>query len=216
MSRAFSDIAFTPSVRAVQTRMGSRAAYARLDHAPDARDALTAEEEAFIAARDGFYQATVSETGWPYVQFRGGPAGFLKVLDAKTLGYADFRGNVQYVSVGNLAGDDRVSLILMDYANRRRLKILGQARVVEPDEDPALLARLTLPDYRAQVQRAVVITVHAFDWNCPQHITPRFTLAEVDAAAAPLRAELAELRAKVARLETAAAAKSGTAGRGIA
>jgi len=184
MSRAFADIAFTPAVRAVQTRMGSRAAYARLDHADDARDALTAEEAAFIAARDGFYQATVSETGWPYVQFRGGPAGFLKVLDAKTLGYADFRGNVQYVSVGNLAGDDRASLILMDYAHRRRLKILGRARVVEPGEDPALVARLTLPDYPARVQRAVIITVEAFDWNCPQHITPRFTAAELEAAAA--------------------------------
>ena len=148
--------------------MGSRAAYARLDHADDARDALTAEEAAFIAARDGFYQATVSETGWPYVQFRGGPVGFLKVLDAKTLGYAD----------------DRASLILMDYAHRRRLKILGRARVVEPGEDPALVARLTLPDYPARVQRAVIITVEAFDWNCPQHITPRFTAAELEAAAA--------------------------------
>jgi uncharacterized protein len=199
MSRAFSDIAFTPAVRAVQTRMGSRAAYARLDRADDARAALTAEESAFIAACDGFYQATVSETGWPYVQFRGGPAGFLQVLDAKTLGYADFRGNVQYVSVGNLAGDARVSLLLMDHAHRRRLKILGRARVVEPGEDPALIARLTPPDYPARVQRAVIITVEAFDWNCPQHITPRFTTAEIEAAAAPLRAELAELRAKVAR-----------------
>jgi hypothetical protein len=191
MSRAFSDIAFTPAVRALQTRMGSRAAYARLDHADDARATLTPDEAAFIEARDGFYQATVSETGWPYVQFRGGPAGFLKVLDAKTVGYADFRGNVQYVSVGNLEGDGRVALILMDYANRRRLKVLGRARLVQESEDPALLARLVLPDYRARVERAVIITVQAYDWNCPQHITPRFTAEEVDAAAAPLFADLA-------------------------
>ena len=217
MSRAFSDIAFTPAVRAAQTRMGSRSAYARLDHADDARAALTPDEAAFVEARDGFYQATVSETGWPYVQFRGGPAGFLKVLDAKTLGYADFRGNVQYVSVGNLEGNDRVALILMDYANRRRLKILGRARLVQEREDPALLARLVLPDYRARVERAVIITVDAYDWNCPQHITPRYTVEEVDAASAPLRTELAALRAQVARLEAAAAsAPSRTRNRGIA
>jgi uncharacterized protein len=184
MSRAFSDIAFTPAVRAVQTRRGSRAAYARLDQATDPRDTLTPAEAEFIAARDGFYQATVSETGWPYVQFRGGPAGFLKVLNAKTLGYADFRGNVQYVSVGNLAGNDRVALMLMDYANRRRLKILGRARLVEERDDPALLARLALPGYKARVERAVIVTVHAYDWNCPQHITPRYTVEEFRAASA--------------------------------
>jgi len=128
MSRAYSDIAFTPAVRAMQTRMGTRAGYEPLDRTDDRRDALTADEAEFIHARDGFYQATVSETGWPYVQFRGGPAGFLKVLDGKTIGYADFRGNVQYISVGNLQGNDRVSIILMDYANKRRLKILGRVR----------------------------------------------------------------------------------------
>jgi uncharacterized protein len=181
MSRAFSDIAFTPTVRAIQARMGSRAAYARLDHADDTRDALTSGEKTFIEARDGFYQATVSETGWPYVQFRGGPAGFLQVLDAKTLGYADFRGNVQYVSTGNLVGNDRVALILMDYANRRRLKILGRARLVQDSDDPVLIARLTRPHCRARVERAVLITVLAYDWNCPQHITPRFTREEIAA-----------------------------------
>ena len=128
MSRAYSDIAFTPAVRNMQSRMGSRANYAPLDHTGDRRDELGPMEAEFIAARDSFYQATVSETGWPYVQFRGGPAGFLKVLDGKTLGYADFRGNMQYISVGNLANNDRVSIILMDYANRARLKILGRVR----------------------------------------------------------------------------------------
>jgi ferredoxin-NADP reductase len=128
------------------------------------------------------------------VQLRGGPAGFLKVLDTRTIGYADFRGNVQYISTGNLLGNDRVSIILMDYANLRRLKILGRVRLVSEGEDPALMARLTVPHYCARVERAVVITVEAYDWNCPQHITPRFTETEVEETIAPLRAELAHLR----------------------
>ena len=205
MSRAYSDIAFTPTVRAMQRRMGSRASYARLDQAEDRRDELTEREAEFIHGRDGFYQATVSETGWPYVQFRGGPAGFLKVLDAKTLAYADFRGNLQYISVGNLEGNDRVSLLLMDYANQRRLKILGRVRLVNEAEDPALLVRLKLPQYRAEVERAFVITVEGYDWNCPQHITPRFTEAEIEQAVQPLRAELEQARRELARLRSALA-----------
>ncbi|ALT75932.1 pyridoxamine 5'-phosphate oxidase family protein [Paucibacter sp. KCTC 42545] len=204
MSRAYSDLAFTSAVRAMQTRMGSRSSYARLDQAEDRRDELTEREAEFIHERDGFYQATVSETGWPYVQFRGGPAGFLKVLDAKTLGYADFRGNLQYISVGNLAGNDRVSLMLMDYANQRRLKILGRVRLVSEAEDSALLARLKPPQYRAQVERAFVITVEAYDWNCPQHITPRFTEAEIEQAVQPLRTELEQARLELARLRAGA------------
>ena len=204
MSRTFADIAFTPNVRAVQSRMGSRSAYAQLDDEPVHGARLGGQEAAFIHARDGFYQATVSETGWPYVQFRGGPAGFLKVLDDKTLGYADFRGNVQYISVGNLEGNARVSLILMDYANQRRLKILGRVRVVSERSDPEFapfLKRLELPNYRARIERAVIISVEAFDWNCPQHITPRFTEAEIDQGIAPLRAEVLRLRAEVADLK---------------
>ena len=128
----------------------------------------------------------MSETGWPYIQHRGGPPGFLEVLDETTLGFADFRGNRQYCRVGNLAGsDDRVSLFLMDYAHRRRLKILGHARIVEAASEPGLLARLAVPGYRAKVERGVVITVEAFDWNCPQHITPRFTVEELKAMAQP-------------------------------
>lgn len=194
MSRAYTDIAFTPAVRQMQTRMGSRDSYAALDFTEDRRDVLTAREVAFIEARDGFYQATVGETGWPYVQFRGGPAGFLKVLDAKTLGYADFRGNVQYISVGNLQGNDRVSLILMDYAQRKRLKLLGRVRLVSEAQDPALLARLELPTYRARVERAFIISVEGYDWNCPQHITPRFTEDELQGAIGPLKAQIAELK----------------------
>ena len=201
MSRAYADIAFTPTVRAMQTRMGTRAGYAPLDHTDDRRDALTEAEAEFIRERDGFYQATVSETGWPYVQFRGGPAGFLKVLDSKTIGYADFRGNVQYVSVGNLQGNDRVSIILLDYANKRRLKILGRVRLVGKSEDPALIARLESPHYDARVERAVVISIEAYDWNCPQHITPRFTEAEIEEGVAPLRAEIARLQEAAGQAE---------------
>lgn len=205
MSRAYSDIAFTPAVRDMQTRMGSRATYAPLDVTDDRRDTLTEREAEFIEARDGFYQATVGDTGWPYVQFRGGPAGFLKVLDAKTIGFADFRGNVQYISVGNLQNNDRISIILMDYPNRRRLKLLGRVRLVSEAEDPALVAKLALPAYRARVERAFVITIEAYDWNCPQHITPRFTEAEVQAAVAPLHAEIASLKAELVAARQAAA-----------
>jgi ferredoxin-NADP reductase/predicted pyridoxine 5'-phosphate oxidase superfamily flavin-nucleotide-binding protein len=178
MARAYSEIAFTPTVRAMQSRMGSRSSYAALDTTPDRRDRLGAAEAEFIAARDSFYEATVSESGWPYLQHRGGPTGFLKVLDEKTLGFADFRGNFQFISVGNLQTDDRVALFLMDYTARRRLKIFGRVRVVTEDDDPAAVAALEIPGYRAHVERGFFITVEAYDWNCPQHITPRFTEAE--------------------------------------
>jgi predicted pyridoxine 5'-phosphate oxidase superfamily flavin-nucleotide-binding protein len=178
MAHRFSEILFTDAVRAAQERYGSRAQGERLlAHGP-ANDRLTAAEKAFIEARDGFYLASVSESGWPYLQFRGGPAGFVRVLDAGTIGYADFRGNRQYISAGNIARDDRVALFFMDYANRQRLKLLGRARIEDAREAPELAQRLALPDYRARVERAVVISVEAFDWNCPQHITPRYTDGE--------------------------------------
>ena len=202
MARAFAEIAFTPAVLAAQEKQGSARNYAKfLTPEADAGDRLTETEAAFIAARDGFFQATVSETGWPYVQFRGGPAGFLKVPDEKTIAYADFRGNRQYLSVGNLSQDDRVSLILVDYPNRRRLKIWGRARVVDRETDPDLVARLFDDGYRARPERAVVITVEAFDWNCPQHIPQRFTVEEFEHALAPLREELERLRAENDRLK---------------
>ncbi len=204
MSRAYTDIAFTDHVKALQSQMGSRANYARMAQREDSGPPLGEMEAAFIGERDSFYQATVSETGWPYVQFRGGPAGFLQVLDDHTLGYADFRGNRQYISDGNLAGNDRIAIILVDYAQRLRLKLFGRARTVGLDQDPALIARLEVPGYRARVERGIVIDVEGVDWNCPQHITPRFTEAEISAATAPLRAELTELRAKLAALQPAA------------
>jgi ferredoxin-NADP reductase/predicted pyridoxine 5'-phosphate oxidase superfamily flavin-nucleotide-binding protein len=194
MSRAFADISFTPSVRAAQTRYGSREANEGLEMAGDRQDEITDFEREFIEQRDGFYLATVSESGWPYVQFRGGPPGFLKVIDRKTIGFADFRGNVQYLSVGNIDADDRVVLFLMDYAERRRLKVWGRATVVNRDQDAERIAALQVPGYKARVERAIVIHVEAIDWNCPQHITPRYTEAEVRAWAAPLLEELEALR----------------------
>ena len=195
MSRAFADIAFTPSVKAAQTQYGSREANEGLEMAGDRQDEITEFEREFIGQRDGFYLATVSETGWPYVQFRGGPPGFLKVIDRKTLGFADFRGNVQYLSTGNIAADDRVVLFLMDYAQRRRLKIWGRAKVSSREQDAAQAAALQVPGYKARVERVIVIHVEAIDWNCPQHITPRYTETEVRAWAAPLLEELEALRA---------------------
>ena len=179
MATAFADITFTEAVKAAQERHGSRASYARLEgDAAPRRDRLGAQERAFITARDGFYQATVNADGWPYVQFRGGPAGFLQVLDDQTVAYADFSGNRQYLSTGNLTSNDRVSLILMDYAQRRRLKLWGRARLVDATADPLLVDRLADPAYPAPIERAVVITIEAFDWNCPKHITRRFTADE--------------------------------------
>lgn len=197
MPRAFAEIAFTPTVLAEQARQGSAGGYAKfLDDGVTTGDALGPAEAAFIGERDGFYQATVGETGWPYVQFRGGPRGFLKVLDEKTLAYADFRGNRQYLSVGNLRGDDRIALILVDYPNRRRLKLWGRARLVEAAADPALVARLHDPAYRAKPERAVVIDLAALDWNCQQHLPQRYTLEELEPALAQIRGELQRLRAE--------------------
>ncbi|MGE5765952.1 MAG: pyridoxamine 5'-phosphate oxidase family protein [Bacteroidota bacterium] len=201
MARAFAEIAFTPRVLAEQAQQGSAAGYAKfLGADAEPRDRLTPAEAAFVAQRDGFYQATVSETGWPYVQFRGGPRGFLKALDERTLAYADFRGNRQYLSVGNLKGDDRVALILVDYPNRRRLKVWGHARIVEAADDPELVAGLHDPAYAAKAERAVVIAVAAFDWNCPQHLPERYTLEELEPAFAQIREELQRLRAENAIL----------------
>jgi predicted pyridoxine 5'-phosphate oxidase superfamily flavin-nucleotide-binding protein len=199
MTRAFTELMFTPAVKAAQTRYGSRQRMQRLERVEDRADELTEDEAAFIEARDGFYQATVSESGWPYVQFRGGPVGFLKVIDKKTIGYADFGGNVQYLSVGNLTAEPRVALILMDYANQARLKLWGRARITHASDEPELLSALTVPNYKARVERAIIISIEAFDWNCPQHITPRYTRAEVEAAIAPLRAEIEELKSRLAQ-----------------
>lgn len=203
MARAFAEITFTPTVLNEQERMGSAPAYEDFlsEHA-DRRDALGAIENEFISMRDGFYQATVSQTGWPYVQFRGGPRGFVKTLNEKTLAFADFRGNRQYLSVGNLRDENRIALIMMDYPNRRRLKIWGKATLVSRKEDPDLIDQLHDSAYRALPERAIVISVAAFDWNCPQHIPQRLTLEEYESVIAPLKDELIKLREENAMLQS--------------
>jgi uncharacterized protein len=199
MPYGFLDIALTPSVGAAQEAMGSNGIWQSFK-GRRAFDEFTANEAAFIAERDSFYMATVSETGWPYVQHRGGPAGFLKVVDEKTLAFADYQGNRQYLSVGNLAADDRAALILVDYARRARLKIYAHVKAVALDADSALAAGLADPGYRAKPERILVLHLVAFDWNCPQHITPRFTEREIAAAIQPLRERLAALEAENAEL----------------
>ncbi|MET0310129.1 MAG: pyridoxamine 5'-phosphate oxidase family protein [Sphingomonas sp.] len=204
MSYGFLDIAVTPSVLAAQKAMGTDGLWADFKGHREF-DRFTDNEAAFIGDRDSFYMATVSETGWPYVQHRGGPRGFLKLVDERTLAFADYRGNRQYISLGNLAADDRVSLILMDYPRRARLKIFAHVEVVAPDADPELAALVEDMAYKAKIERIFRLRLETFDWNCPQHITPRFTEAEIAEAVRPLRervalleAENIELRARIA------------------
>lgn len=197
MPRAFAELTFTSAVKAAQTRYGSREMNQGFEQAPDARNELTTREMAFIAERNSFYQATVNEDGWPYLQHRGGAKGFLKALDSRTLGYADFSGNRQYLSVGNLSANNRISLFLMDYPNRRRLKIWGTTQVIHADDHPELLAKLEMPDYRAPVERGILIRVEALDWNCPKHITPRYSEDELTAQWAEMQQKIAQLQAEL-------------------
>lgn len=178
MSQNFTTYTFTPSVKAAQEKYGSRAAYAKMEESGD-RFLLTDRERPFITSRDSFYLATVGENGWPYMQFRGGPKGFLRILDDRTLGFADFRGNRQYLSVGNLNATHKACLFLIDYPAQERLKIWAEATVKDVEDDPELAEKLALPDYRAKLERLVIFTIQAYDWNCPQHITPRFTHEEI-------------------------------------
>lgn len=204
MTRRFAQMTFTDRVKAAQTHYGTRSHNERYEASALDNAALGAREREFIAARDSFYLATVSETGWPYVQHRGGRPGFLKVLDAKTLAFADFRGNLQYQSVGNLNGNDRVCLFLVDYPQRRRLKLLGHARVIDLAQaealSPALLGQLQINEAGGKVERVLLIEVEAFDWNCPQYITPRFSERELQLAIDPLRLRIAELEARLREL----------------
>jgi uncharacterized protein len=207
----FGSIAFTSRVKVEQERAGSRRAYASVDGA-EAPDPLGASEEAFLAARDSFYMASVGETGWPYVQHRGGEKGFVKVLDPHTLGFADYRGNKQYISLGNVGGNDRVALVFVDYPNRARLKVLARASVVTAASAPEVFAALANGSSHrgARIERAFILAVEGFDWNCPQHITPRFTEGELQERVAPLIAKLKgaeaenrRLRAELATLKAA-------------
>ena len=191
MPRKFGEMAFTPEVKAAQAQRGSRESYDRYINQGAANDSITPKLEEFIARLDGFYLGTVSSNGYPYIQFRGGSPGFLKVLDEKTLGFADFSGNLQYITVGNLSGENKAFLFLMDYRNRKRVKVWGRARFIE--DDLALIERLQDPNYPAKVERAILFEVEAISENCPQHIPVRYSEAELEAATAPLQARIAEL-----------------------
>ena len=196
MDREFaSDIAFTPAVKAAQEKQGSRETYARMESGRGWQTEVDDNLAAFAANLDSFYFATASADGQPYVQHRGGPRGFLKALDAQHLAFADYRGNRQYISVGNLSENDRVQLFLIDYPTRQRIKVWGRARVVE--DDPDLLSALSDAAYKARPERAIVVTVEAWDVNCPQHITPRYTEDQILALIAPLKARIAALESQL-------------------
>lgn len=193
-----SDIAFTPAVKAWQERHGSRDGYAKMERKHGWRTIVTPDLEAFLAERQSFYLATASAAGQPYIQHRGGPKGFLKVIDEETLGFADFSGNKQYISAGNLSENDRAQIFLMDYATRQRIKIWGRARLVE--DDPALLAKLTVPNYGGRPERALLFEIKAWDINCPQHIAPLYSEEQVALAIAKLSGRIEELESEVAAL----------------
>jgi predicted pyridoxine 5'-phosphate oxidase superfamily flavin-nucleotide-binding protein len=201
MSESFFEIAFTPGVKDQQSEHGSRRQYERMEQALAGHNKLGPDEHRFISLRDSFYMASVSESGWPYIQHRGGPPGFVRVLRPDLIGFADLRGNKQYISLGNLKHDDRVTLFFMDYPNRTRLKILGHAEIHENDDiAPRLVEQLHTAEPNAIIERAILIHVSGFSFNCPQHITPRYTLAELEPHLAPLHKRLAALEAENAEL----------------
>ncbi len=177
MAQNFTKFAFTDSVKSRQEKFGSRLSYERMEAHDKYR--IFHREIQFIANRDGFYMSSVGENGWPYVQFRGGPKGFLKVIDSETLAYADFQGNKQYISTSNMDSNNKAMLILLDYATRTRLKIWAESEVLDPDENPELLEKLSDPSYNAKVEHIIILKIKGFDWNCPQHITPKFTIEEM-------------------------------------
>ncbi len=195
MSREFAKFAFTPEVKTMQERYDSRQMYEKFVEKGPANNKLGAKEITLITNQDSFYMGSVGSNGWPYIQFRGGKKGFLKVLDEETLGFADFQGNLQYISVGNFSSDNRVFLFLMDYSNRRRLKIWGNAQVFHNNQE--ILQQVVDSDYSAEVGRAILIKVKAWDWNCPQHIPIKYSEADVAQMMAPLEARIKELEAQL-------------------
>ena len=201
MPHKFADIMFTDTVKSIQSDFGSRKMYTRMEEGTeDYNNLIGPNEAAFISARDSLYMASVNETGWPYVQHRGGPLGFVKILDQKTIAMPDFRGNRQYVSVGNLTKDNRVSLFFMDYPNKTRLKLLGRVELVGLDH-PKIIEKLQMPDYRGHIERGFVIKVEAFDWNCPQHITERYTVPDIEKSVSALQDRIVELETELSRLK---------------
>ena len=203
MAHASSDIAFTPAVKAIQTRRGSRQAYAKREARGGFNTAITPDLAAFLSEVDTAYLATANHLGQPYVQHRGGPKGFIRIVDDKTLGFADYAGNRQYITLGNLTENDQAFLFLMDYTNRRRVKLWGRARVIE--DDPALIGALMPPGYRARPEQAILFAIEAWDINCSQHIPQKFDAADVGVVLAQLKARVDELTAENARLRAVAA-----------
>lgn len=200
MAKNYAALAFTDTVKAMQEKLGSRASYARMERDTYV-DGLTQNEVDFIAQRDSFYMATIGENNFPYIQHRGGPKGFLKVLDSKRIGFVDFSGNMQYISVGNIATNNSVALIMVDYPTRARLKILAKAEIVELKDDPVLYDLLEINDYKFKPERMMVFNVEAYDWNCPQHIIPRYTAEEVEEAFSSQREHVKKLEAEVKELK---------------
>lgn len=197
MPNMYHEIAFTPAVKAMQEAEGSREIYAKYEASPkEMRTELTGPELQYIAERDSFYMASVSETGWPYMQHRGGPKGFIKALSPQEIGWAEYAGNRQYISSGNIKGDDRVSLFFIDYASRTRIKLFGHARIIAPD-DP-LMETLSPGNDGLQIERGLVVRIASFEWNCPKYITERYTKADVSAALSQMGARIAELEAQLA------------------
>ena len=208
MANNFGSLVFTPVVKALQEKYGSRRHYARMESGTASQDRLGEDETAFIAEGDSFYIATVGANGWPYVQHRGGPIGFLKVIDDQTIAFADFGGNKQYISTGNLTTDNRVALIMVDYPHQARLKILGRAEILTGEPAREWIERLRDPADKVAIERVYVIRIEAFDWNCPQHITPRFTADQVKEALAPIERRLEELELENKQLREAVQPKS--------
>ncbi|CAN5506304.1 pyridoxamine 5'-phosphate oxidase family protein [soil metagenome] len=204
---SYASIAFSEAAKKIQEKAGSRASYARMEK-QDLTDSLTGNEVEFISQRDGFYMATVGKNGFPYIQFRGGPKGFLKVLDDRRLGFIDFRGNMQYISVGNLSTNNKVALFLMDYTTKTRLKIYAEAEVVEVKDNASLFNQLNLADYQFKPERMLVLSVKAYNWNCPQHIIPRFTLDEIKQVFEEQQEHIAQLEAEIKALKAASSLKS--------
>lgn len=200
MAKNFAAIAFSESVKALQEKHGSRKNYERMEKL-QVIDGLSENEIAFIDDRDSFYMATIGEKNFPYIQHRGGPKGFLKVLNNKRLGFIDFTGNKQYISVGNLETNNNVALIMVDYPARARLKIFAKATIVELDDNPELLAKLDLSEYKFRPERMMILDIEAYDWNCPQHITPRYTVSEIEEAFAPQHNHIAKLEAEIKTLK---------------
>lgn len=200
MAKNFAAIAFSDAVKAMQEKLGSRSSYARMERDIYV-DGLTENEIDFIAQRDSFYMASIGENNFPYIQHRGGPKGFLKVLDAKRIGLVDFRGNMQYISTGNIATNNNVALIIVNYPASARLKILAKAEIVELKDDPDLYNLLALEDYKFKPERMMIFNIEAYDWNCPQHITPRYTLEDIEQAFAGQRDHIEKLEAEVKELK---------------